>query len=90
MNIIPDKDLPEPEMYYLYVYNHNGNYNKVEVLPSNIDYTFRTTVLQAKHDKVKVILTDEWDNCMFHMEDGEVIFPKPQHISDADLDSFLN
>ena len=89
--IIPDQDLPDPKMYYLYVYDQSGYHNgKVEVLPSNIDHTFRTTILQAKADGVKVILTDEWDNCCFHMENGEVIFPKPQQISDAELDSLIN
>lgn len=91
MKIIPDKDLPEPEFYYLYVYNKDGFHNgNVKVLPENLDQVFSTTVLKAKHDKVKVILTDEWDNCCFHMENGEVLFPKPQHISNADLDNFLN
>ena len=91
MNIIPEKDLPEPEVYYIYVYDQSGYQNvKVEVLPANLDQVFSTTVLRAKHDKVKVILTDEWDNCCFHMEDGEVLFPKPQHVSNADLDAFLN
>lgn len=89
--IIPDQDLPEIKMYYLYVYNQNGYHNgKVEVLPQNLDQVFNTTVLQAKHDKVKVILTDEWDNCCFHMEGGEVLFPQPQHVSNAELDNFLN
>jgi hypothetical protein len=91
MKIIPEDNLPEPEVYYLYVYNTNGYHNgKVEVLPDNIDQVFRTTILQAKHNKVKVIMTDEWDNCVFQMENGEVLFPKPQHISNKGLDNFLN
>lgn len=91
MNIIPDQDLPEPEVYYLYVYNKDGFHNgKVSVLPENLDHTFLTTVRQAQIDMVKVIMTDEWDNCVFHMENGQVLFPKPQHISNADLDKFLN
>jgi hypothetical protein len=74
--IIPEGDLPEPEMYYLYVYNPDGYHNgKVEVLPENLDETFQTTVLKAKDEKRKVIITDEWDNCMFHMENGQVLFP---------------
>ncbi len=77
--IIPDQDLPEIKMYYLYVYNQDGYHNgKVEVLPANLDNTFLTTVQQARIDKVKVILTDEWDNCCFHMENGQVLFPKLQ------------
>lgn len=71
-------NLPDPEMYYLYVYDLNGYHNgKVEVLPKDIDETFQTVVLKAKDEKRKVILTDEYDNCMFHMENGKVIFPKP-------------
>lgn len=78
-------------MYYLYVYNKDGFHNgKVEVLPENLENTFLTTIQHARIDKVKVILTDEWDNCMFHMENGVVIFPKPKPISNADLDGFLN
>lgn len=78
MKIIPEDNLSEPEMYYLYVFNHDGYHNgKVEVLPQNLDQVFATTVLKAKHDKVKVILTDEWDNTCFHMEDGKVLFPTP-------------
>lgn len=70
-------NLPDPEMYYLYVYKPDGFHDgRVEVLPANLDETFQTVVLKAKDDKVKVILTDEWDNCMFHMEDGQVIFPQ--------------
>ena len=77
--IIPDNSLPDPEMYYLYVYEANGYHNgKVEVLPDNLEVTFQTVVRKAQEDKRKVILTDEWDNCMFHMEDGIVLFPKPQ------------
>jgi hypothetical protein len=74
--IVPD-DLPDPEMYYLYVFDANGYHNgKVEVLPGNLEDTFHTVILQAKDEGRKVIVTDEWDNCMFHMENGEVIFPK--------------
>ena len=75
MNIQPE-DLPEPEMYYIYVYDLNGYYNgKVKVLPENLDATFQTVVLKAKDEKRKVIITAEWDNCMFHMENGKVLFP---------------
>jgi hypothetical protein len=89
MNIIPDQDLPEPKFYYLY--NKDGFHNgKVNVLPENLDNTFLTTIQQAQIDGVKVIMTDEWDNCCFHMENGQVLFPQPQHVSNADLDSFLN
>jgi hypothetical protein len=91
MKIIPNQDLPEPEMYYLYVYNKDGFHNgKIEVLPDDLDHTFLTTIRQAQISGVKVTMTDEWDNCVFHMENGQVIFPKPQHISDADLDSLIN
>jgi hypothetical protein len=91
MKIIPDKDLPEVVVYYLYVYNKDGFHNgKVNVLPKDLEQTFLTTIQQARVAGVKVILTDEWDNCCFHMEEGEVLFPKPQHISNADLDNFLN
>lgn len=91
MNIIPDKDLPEPEFYYIYFYNYDGSLgHKYKVIPDHLDEVFTTAVLQAKHDKVKVILTDEWDNTCFHMENGEVLFPKPHHMPNADLDSLLN
>jgi hypothetical protein len=70
-------DLPDPEYYYLYVFNHDGYHNgKVKVMPDNLDNTFATTVKLAKTQGLKVIMTDEYDNCMFHMEHGEVLFPK--------------
>lgn len=70
-------DLSDPEYYYLYVFNHDGYHNgKVKVMPDNLDNTFATTVKLAKTQGLKVIMTDEYDNCMFHMEHGEVLFPK--------------
>ena len=77
--MIQDGELPDPLVYYLYIYNQNGYHNgKVEVLPEKIDETFQTVILKAKNEKRKVILTDEYDNCMFHMENGQVIFPPPK------------
>lgn len=66
----------EPEMYYLYVYNEDGFHNgKVEVKPEDLDNTFKNVVAPAQARGVKVIMTDEMDLCVFHMENGVVLFP---------------
>lgn len=78
MIVTPEDNLPEPEMYYLYIYNLDGYHNgKVEVLPKDIEEVFCNTLVKSKKEKRKVIITDEWDNCVFHMENGKVLFPPP-------------
>ncbi len=67
------------EKFYLYVFDETDHHDgKIEIDESCLDMVFRTIIRPAKEAKRKVIMTDVMDMCVFHMEDGEVMFPKPQ------------
>lgn len=65
------------EIFYLYEYDTNGYHNGyIEVSGPTLVQAFRTIIKKALDEKRKVIITDVGDMCVFHMEDGKVIFPK--------------
>lgn len=64
------------EIFYLFEYNEQGKHSgKKEILSSEIDGVFKTIVVKARDEKRKIIITDAEDYCVFHMENGKIIFP---------------
>ena len=64
------------ETFLLFEYNADGFHNgSIEISEETLPIVFRTIVATAKEEKRKVIITDVMDMCVFHMEDGKIIFP---------------
>jgi hypothetical protein len=67
----------DPNMYYAYEYGEDGFHSgKVEVKPDDLLNYFNKVVALAKEMGKKIIITDEMDYCVFHMENGKIIFPR--------------
>jgi hypothetical protein len=66
----------EPITYYAYQYGDDGFHSgKIEIKPDDLLNYFNTVVSPAKELGKKIIITDEMDYSVFHMEDGKIIFP---------------
>jgi hypothetical protein len=67
------------ETFLLYEYNSEGYHNgHITISEDTLPMVFKTIVRVAREDKREVIITDLGDLCVFHMKDGEVLFPKPE------------
>ena len=67
------------EKYFLYEYNSAGFHNgKVEIDDAGLEDAFRAIVAPAKVEGRKVIITDMGDFCVFHTENGKIIYPTPE------------
>lgn len=67
------------EKFLLYEYNSDGYHNgSMQISEDTLPMVFKTIIRIAKEDKREVIITDLGDMCVFHMKDGEVLFPKPE------------
>lgn len=68
------------EVFYLYEYDEQGYHNgKVTMNSLGLKVAFQTIVKTAMDEGRKIIITDAADMCVFHMEDGKVIFPKTEN-----------
>lgn len=69
--------MEENETFRLFEYDNEGYHDGfIEVSGPTLVMAFRTIIKKALDEKRKVIITDLYDQCVFHMENGEVIFPK--------------
>jgi hypothetical protein len=65
------------EQFLLFEYNKDGYHNgSISISEDSLPMVFKTIIVFAKEDKRKVIITDAEDFCVFHMENGEVLWPK--------------
>lgn len=72
------------ETFYLYEFNFDGcHQGYIKVKEEDLDKAFTNIVLKARNEKRTVIITDVMDMCVFHMKNGEVIYPKPGTRADS-------
>lgn len=64
------------EKFLLFEYDKQGYHKGGVDVSDTLETVFQTVVKVAQQEKRKVIITDADDMCVFHMEDGEVIWPK--------------
>lgn len=71
-------NLPEPKWYKLYIFNKEGVHSGGQIVyPDFLKWALSNNIAQAKETGHKILLTDEEDNCVFHMENCKIIFPNP-------------
>jgi len=64
------------ETFLLYEYNKEGYHTgSLRISEDTLEMVFRTIVKVAKEEKREVVITDLGDDCVFHMKDGEILFP---------------
>lgn len=72
------------EKYMLYEYDKEGYHTGgLEISDNTLEMVFRTVVKVAKEEKREIVITDMGDDCVFHMKDGEILFPTPEMYADA-------
>jgi hypothetical protein len=74
-----DRDFP----LNLYLYDENGRYGEPIIIPSKETlHGPGTTLLVKSHiaKKLEVRITDSEDATVFHSQNGELLFPKPEDL----------
>jgi len=71
--------------YPLYLYEYNTEVRYGEPLhiagPAGLEFVMGTLVKTALAEKREVVITDAADVCVFHAENGEVVWPKKEDSS---------
>lgn len=78
------------DTYLIYDHGADGKHNgAVRADQESIGYLLAPIVARAMHEKRTVIVTDTGDMCLYHLENGVLVFPTAEDVERAQQENHM-